>query len=183
VAISIETRREVGESYSAIRGFFRQYELTYIFADERDLIELRTNFRKAEEVYLYRTTASPQWARQLFIDYLHRANQLHHYPQWYNALTHNCTTVIFRSMADIGRLPAGTSMRNWRVILNGLGVELLYKGGNFEGSLPFPELKDSAHINAAARKADNSPDFSRLIRLGRPGFEFLTPAQQATKNS
>lgn len=177
VAVSIETRKEIGQHYSAILGFFRQYELTYIFADERDLVELRTNFRKHEEVYLYRTTASPQWARQLFVDYLHRANQLHHYPAWYNALTRNCSTVIFRAMADVGRLPAGTSLHNWRVMLNGLGVELLYRGGNLEGSLHFPELKESAHINAAARQADDSPDFSRLIRIGRPGFEFLNTGQ------
>lgn len=180
VAVSIETRKAIGQQYSAILGFFRQYELAYIFADERDLIELRTNFRKHEEVYLYRTTASPQWARQLFVDYLHRANQLHHYPEWYNALTRNCTTVIFRAMADIGRLPTGTSLHNWRILLNGLGVELLYKGGNFESSLPFPELKESAHINAVARKADNSPDFSQLIRVARPGFEFLAAAPQPT---
>ena len=182
VAVSVETRKDIGQHYAAILGFFRQYELIYIFADERDLIELRTNFRKHEEVYLYRTTASPQWARQLFIDYLHRANHLHHYPEWYNALSRNCTSVIFRAMADISRLPAGTSLHNWRIILNGLGVELLYKGGNFAGSLPFPELKESAHINATARQADNSPDFSRRIRIGRPGFEFLNTGQQHPEN-
>jgi len=173
VAVSIETRKEIGEGYSAILGFFRQYELIYVFADERDLIELRTNYRKGEEVYLFHTTASPEWARQLFLEYLERANQLRTHPKWYNALTRNCTTVIFRSMADIGRLPPGTSLHNWRVILNGRGDEMLYQGGNLEGSLPFPELKESAHINAAAREAGDSADFSRRIRLGRPGFEFV----------
>ena len=60
VTISIETRKEVGESYDTIRGFFRQYELIYIVGDERDLIRLRTNYRKnpPEDVYLYRTTDS-----------------------------------------------------------------------------------------------------------------------------
>jgi Domain of unknown function (DUF4105) len=173
VAVSIETRKEIGEGYSAILGFFRQYELIYVFADERDLIELRTNYRKNEEVYLLHTTAAPEWSRRLFLEYLERANQLRAHPKWYNALTRNCTTVIFRSMADIGRLPPGTSLHNWRVILNGRGDEMLYKGGNLEGGLPFPELKESAHINAAARDADDSPDFSRKIRIGRPGFEFL----------
>jgi hypothetical protein len=80
-------------------------------------------------------------------------------------------------MAATGRLPVGTSPRDWRVLLNGRGDEMLYNGGNFKGRLPFPELKESAHINAAARQADQSPDFSRLIRLGRPGFEFISTSE------
>ena len=56
IAFSIEARYKVGQSYSAVLGFFRQYELIFITADERDVIRLRTNYRKHEEVYLYRTT-------------------------------------------------------------------------------------------------------------------------------
>jgi Domain of unknown function (DUF4105) len=52
LAISIETRKKRGESYSALRGFFRQYELYYVVADERDLVGLRTTYR-GEQVYLY----------------------------------------------------------------------------------------------------------------------------------
>ena len=43
VAASIETRKEIGEGYSEVTGFFRQYELIYLLADERDVIRLRTN--------------------------------------------------------------------------------------------------------------------------------------------
>jgi hypothetical protein len=171
VAASIETRKENGEGYSAILGFFRQYELVYVFADERDLIKLRTNYRKDEEVYLFHTDAQPQWARELFVEYLRRANYLREHPEWYNALTRNCTTVIFGAMADMGRLPPGTTLHNWQILLNGRSDEMLYKGGNFEGNLPFPELKESAHINATAKEAGDDPDFSIRIREGRPGFE------------
>jgi hypothetical protein len=59
VVMSIETRDVIGQGYSAIRGFFHQYALTYIASDERDVIRLRTNYRKNEEVYLFRTTAAP----------------------------------------------------------------------------------------------------------------------------
>lgn len=173
VAASIETRKEVGEGYSAIKGFFRQYELIYIFADERDLIRLRANFRQHEDVYLFHTTASPEWSRQVFLEYLSSANQLHQKPEWYNALTSNCTTNIFREMALTGRLPAGSTLHDWRILLNGRADEMLYDGGNLAGNLPFVELKKDALINPAARAADNSPDFSGLIREGRPGFEFL----------
>jgi len=85
-------------------------------------------------------------------------------------------------MAATGRLPVGTTLHDWRILLNGRGDEMLYKGGNFEGGLPFPELKESAHINAAARLAGQSPEFSRLIRLGRPGFEFLLTSAKNHSN-
>jgi len=178
VATSIETRKEVGEGYSAILGFFRQYELTYIFADERDLIRLRTNFRKAEDVYLFHTTAGPEWGRKLFLEYALRANQLHQHAEWYNALTSNCTTNIFQQMALTGHLPAGSRRYDWRILLNGRGDEMLYKGGDLAGRLSFPELKEKAHINQAARAANDDPQFSHRIRAGRPGFEFLAAPPQ-----
>jgi hypothetical protein len=176
IATSIETRKEVGEGYSAVLGFFRQYELIYVLADERDLIRLRTNYRTGEDVYLFHTTAGPEWSRELFLEYVERANQLHQRPEWYNAMTSNCTTNIFRQMASIGRLPAGSTQYDWRILLNGRADEMLYKGGNLAGNLPFPELKERARINDAAHAADHDPDFSERIRMGRPGFEYLASA-------
>src|SRR5262249_21904081 len=93
VDISIETRKEKGEQYSAVQGFFRQYELIYIIADERDVLRVRTDFRN-EDVYIYRTRISPEHGREMLLDYLKTANQLAEHPQFYNALTTNCTTSI-----------------------------------------------------------------------------------------
>ena len=170
VPMSIETRDEVGQSYSAIRGFYRQYMLTYIVSDERDVVRLRTNFRHNpdEEVYLFRTTATPQLARKVFLDYLQRANELHAQPEWYNALTNNCTTNIDVSASQArGR----STVLDWRVLLNGKMDEMMYqRGGLVTGGLPLPALKAQAHINPAAHAADDSPDFSKLIRVGRVGF-------------
>ena len=70
LCFSIKTRKEIGESYSAIGGFFRQFELIYVAADERDVIRGRTNFRRGEDVYLYRTTVPPEKARERFMDYI-----------------------------------------------------------------------------------------------------------------
>ncbi len=170
VAASIETRKEVGEGYSAARGFFRQYELIYLFADERDIIRLRTNFRVDEDVYLYRTVAKPEWSRKLFVEYIRQANLLREQPEWYNALTRNCTTAIFASMARIGPLPKGTTRYDWRILLNGKSDEMLYNGGNFAGKLPFPQLKEAVHINEAAHQAGDSPDYSLLIPSRPPRF-------------
>jgi len=169
VAMSVETRKEVGESYSAIRGFFRYYELIYTISDERDVVRLRTNYRKGEEVYLYHTRATPEQARTIFLDYLGRANRMRDHPEWYNALTNNCTTNI---ASHVAKIRAGKAIRwDWRILLNGKGDEMMYERGDLAGDLPFAELKQRADINPAARAADNDPAFSQLIRQGRPGFE------------
>jgi hypothetical protein len=171
VATSIETRDRVGQDYSAIRGFFRQYELLYVLADERDLVRLRTNYRKDEDVYLFHTTAGPAWSRLLFLQYLEQANKLRDHPKWYNAATDNCTTNIFTQMAATGKLPVGSTLHDWWIVLNGRGPEILYRNGNFAGNLPFPELMKRAYINPVARTLDDAPGFSRRIRLDRPGFD------------
>ncbi|MFL6446964.1 MAG: DUF4105 domain-containing protein [Bryobacteraceae bacterium] len=168
VAISIETRHVVGQDYSSVRGFFRQYMLTYTVSDERDVIRLRTNYRKDEEVYLFRTTVKPEMARQIFVEYLQRANSLHRCPEWYNALTNNCTTNIAVSAAEAQRKRVRF---DWRVLLNGKMDEMMYERGTLvTGGLSLPALKEQAHINAAAKAANDSSEFSKLIRQGRVGF-------------
>jgi hypothetical protein len=168
VAFSIETRKEIGEEYSSIKGFFRQYELTYIAADERYVVRLRSNYRKGEDVYLYRTTTPPQRARAMLLDYVARMNSLHEKPEWYNALTSNCTTNIrIHSVhASAGKAPPW----DWRILANGLGDRMLHERGNLAGDLPFEQLKAQALINPAARAAGGSEEFSRLIRAGKEGF-------------
>ena len=168
VPISIETRSVVGQSYSAIRGFFRQYELTYIVSDERDVVRLRTNFRRDEEVYVFRTAVGAPLARKIFLAYLQRVNELHQSPEWYNAVTNNCTTNIDVSASHARGMH---TLWDWRVLLNGRMDEMMYEHGNLiTGGLSLPSLKAQAHINPAARAAGDSPDFSRLIRIGRVGF-------------
>jgi Domain of unknown function (DUF4105) len=167
LCFSIEVRREIGESYSAIGGFFRQFELIYIVADERDVLRVRTNFRRNEDVYLYRTTASPEKARERFTDYIRALNALHAQPRWYNAATTNCTTSIRTQHAAAQRSPW-----DWRILFNGKADELLFeRGALLTGGLPFSELKARSLINAVAKAADSKADFSRLIRIGLPASE------------
>ncbi len=168
VAFSIETRKQVGEEYSAFKGFFRQYELIYIIADERDVIRLRTNYRTGEEVYLYRTTATAVSARTVFLDYLRSANLLNAQPAFYNAATSNCTSNIrIHTKAAVGDKIAPW---NWRLLLNGKADAFAYAHGRLVGDVPFPAVKEQAHINDAARAADRAADFSARIRQGRIGF-------------
>jgi len=165
LCFSAETRKEVGEAYSTIKGFFRQYELTYVIADERDLIGLRTNYR-GEQVYLYRLNESAGLVRQVFLDYLQKVNRLKETPKWYNALTGNCMT-SFR----ITSVPYNPDDRiDWRLIVNGHIDEMLYERLALDTRLPFAELKKRSLINARAIGSDKAPDFSRQIRSGLPGM-------------
>ncbi len=169
VAISVETRKELGKAYSSVRGFFRYYELIYVISDERDVVRLRSNYRQHEDVYLYRTRATPQQGRVIFLDYLLRANRLRERPEWFNALTNNCSTNISHHLADSGQ--RNFSRWDWRIVLNGRADEMLYEHGDLAGDLSFHDLKSRALINPAARGADQAADFSDRIRENRPGFE------------
>jgi Domain of unknown function (DUF4105) len=166
LVFSVETRKAEGQSYSIIAGLYRQYELIYIPADERDLIRLRTNYRKGEDVFLYRTAISAEHGRALFLAYLDRLNRIHERPQFYNQLTDNCTTNI--RLANVEAQQEKAPPWNWRVLLTGKSDELLYQRGLIDRSLPFATIKERSHINKKAQAADASPDFSQLIRAGLP---------------
>jgi hypothetical protein len=163
LAISIETRKEKGEQYSALRGFFRQYELIYVVADERDVVRLRTNYR-GEDVRLYRLDAPPADAAWLLLRYLQAINELRERPQWYNALTENCTTAIHRLAASGER----RSWWSWKLFLNGYLDELAYDIGALDRSLPFPVLRARSRVNERAMAAGDDPRFSVRIREGLP---------------
>ena len=163
LCFSIEIRKKLGQTYSTIGGLYRRFELIYIVADERDVIRLRTNYRN-EDIYLYRTTVSPAQARERFLEYIHSLNALRNKPRWYNAITTNCTTSIRTQHPANERVPW-----DWRILLNGKGDELLYERHAIVTSgLPFAELKTRSLIDTRARAANDSPDFSKLIREGLP---------------
>ena len=169
ICFSIEARKEIGESYSAIGGFYRQYELIYTVADERDVIRLRTNYRRGEDVFLYRTSASGKRVRDRFMDYLNALNKLHDQARWYNAAATNCTTSI-RTQREVEDRAAW----DWRILINGKIDEMLFGRHAFAADgLDFAQLKKQALINPVAQAADEAPDFSRRIREGRAGFSAI----------
>lgn len=164
VCISIETRKEVGEEYSAVKGFFKQFELIYIVADERDLVRLRTNYRN-ENVYLYRLNVDREIIRNVFLDYFKQINRLNEQPEWYNALTQNCTTAI-RGHAQ----PYTHAKWDWRVLLNGYLDEKIYEQYKVDNDLTFEEYKERSYINRRANDTGSASDFSIRIRIGLPGY-------------
>lgn len=164
LAISIETRKEKGEVYSAVAGFFRRYELVYVAGDERDLVGLRARHR-GERVHLYRLRPHrTDLPRALLEAYLAAMNEVAAHPAWYNALVTNCTTTIRLHVIHAGgRLPL-----DWRLLLNGHLPELLYEGGALEGSGPFEALTARSRVDGRAAAADGAADFSARLREGLP---------------
>lgn len=163
LAISIETRKEVGEGYSALLGFFRQFELYYVVADERDVVGVRTNHR-GEDVHVYRLGGTPDMARKMLVDYISSINDLRPQPDWYNALTHNCTTSIWRHARHIG----GRTDWDWRILMNGTADAMLYQRGTLDTSLPFEDLRALSDITGTAQNAGDAENFSEVIRRGLP---------------
>jgi len=167
VAFSVETRKERGESYSTIAGFFKQYELYYVVADERDVIRVRTNYRQPrEDVYVYRAAVPPENARRLFLDYIRALNDLKDHPAFYNTLTTNCTTTILVHT----RVNPGAHPFNWKVLLSGYAPQYAYELGRLDTSLPFDELRRRSRVDDRAQAADQDPEFSQRIREGLPGM-------------
>src|SRR5262249_22068000 len=149
VAISIETRKSKDEEYSAIKGFFKQYELIYVVSDEHDVVRLRTNYR-GEAVSRSRLKARPERVRSVFLDYFTYINHLKEQPEWYNALTHNCTTAIRGHV-----VPHAVTRRwpSWKLLVNGYLDGRLYETGAIDRILPFADLKARSRITERANAA------------------------------
>lgn len=159
VAISVEIRKERGETYSPLKGMLRRYELMYVIGDERDVIGLRTNYRR-DPVYLYPARATPQQMRQIFVQMLARANRLAREPEFYNTLTNNCTSNIVRHVNVI----APTIPFSYRALMPAYSDSLAYDLGLIPNERPLGEVRAAYRIDARAQRHGIGPDFSRAIR-------------------
>jgi hypothetical protein len=160
LCLSVETRREEGEVYDALKGFFRQYEIMYVFADETDLVKLRTNHR-GETVYLYPLAVPIEGARAVLVEYLKAATDLRENPQWYNALTDNCTTTL---IGHSRRTATPEARFDWRWILNGHLHEVMHERGTIDNTVPLEVLRERCFINDRAKACVDDAEFSRAIR-------------------
>ncbi|MGJ7461551.1 Lnb N-terminal periplasmic domain-containing protein [Halomonas sp. MA07-2] len=166
LAFSVEVRRERNEAFSEIGGFFKQYELAIIAADERDAVRLRSNVR-GERVTLYRVLLNAADRRDLLLALVEEANRLESAPRFYHTITANCTTLVFAMMRRIiERLPM-----DHRLLLTGLLPGYVHDHGGLVEGVSLSELKRHGDITERARVAHDAADFSRCIRQGVPGWE------------
>ena len=161
VAISVEIRKEKGESYHPLKGLFNQYEITYVIGDERDLIKLRTNYRK-DLVYVYPAKTTKEKMQQLFVGMVRGATDLKDHPEFYNTLTNTCTTRIVHHVNTV--TPDRVPFLNWRILLPEGSDRLAYDLGLIDTSLSFEETRKRYFINDRAQKYALDEDFSVKIR-------------------
>ncbi len=163
LAISIEARKEIGESYSIIKGFFKDSELYYVVADERDLIGVRTNIRKnpPEHVYMYQIKAKQEDEKKVFLNYIYKLNELKDKPEFYNTLTQNCTTSIWNNtLVNYSDMPF-----NWEILASGYTAHYLYKNNLLKTyGLNFKELEKKSNLNPLVNDKQIDANYSSRIR-------------------
>jgi hypothetical protein len=166
VVFSVEIRRQKAQRFSEIGGFFKEFELSIIAADERDIIGVRTNVR-GEDDYLYHIRIPVPAMRALFLEYVRRANQLVQRPRYYDTIRVNCTTLVFHMMKGIlGKLPL-----DYRLLLSGLLPGYVYRVGGLDSRYTLAELRRFGRITERARRAEHGADFCAAIRAGIPPLE------------
>jgi hypothetical protein len=160
LGVSVEIRKEKGESFSPLKGLLRRYEVMYVAGDERDLIALRAKYR-GDQVFLYPIKTTPERRQRMFIDMMTRANDLRAHPEFYNTLTNTCTTNLVRHVNTIvpGRVPLRLA-----VLLPGYSDELAHELHLIDTDLPLDEARRKFDISAVATKYAEDPEFSTKIR-------------------
>ncbi|HYG46235.1 MAG TPA: DUF4105 domain-containing protein, partial [Bordetella sp.] len=166
LVFSVEIRRKKNERFSEIGGFFRQYELAIVAADERDILRVRTHVRR-EDGYLYRVHMAPDDMRALFVEYINQANQLTRQPRFYNTLTANCTTLVYRM---VNRIVTGLPL-DYRLLASGYLPDYLYDLGALRGADTLQEYRRRGRYTDRARNESSALAFSQRIRLGVPGID------------
>ncbi len=160
VSISVEIRKEVGESFSPWKGLLKQYEIMYVIADERDVVKLRTNYRK-DDVFLYPVLTTREHMKTLFIDMIERANALAQKPEFYNTVTNNCTTNIAHHINSI--TPERISW-DYRLLFPENSDVLAQELGLIAQGMSIEEARTKYQINAKAEQFADAEDFSNRIR-------------------
>jgi len=165
LSLSVEIRKEQGEAYSPVAGFFKAYELAILAGDERDFYGWRIFFPK-EDIQIFRTNATPDQARTLLLKLLDLANEVAAAPVFYNTLTDNCTTEVWMLTETLGH----GKPNDWRILASGYLPDFLYDLGVLDTMRPLQELRDTGHIMPRVRAALDrnlaGPAFSNAIREG-----------------
>lgn len=160
LGVSVEIRKENGETFDPFKGMARQYEIMYVVATERDLIRLRTD-QYFNGVYAYRAKASKEDVRKVFLDIANRMNQLKAQPEFYNTLTNNCTTNI---VGHLNHVWPGAIPYSYQILLPGYFDRLVYDLGLIESAGSFEQTREAARLNQRVYLFADSPDFSAKIR-------------------
>lgn len=158
VVVSAETRREAGEPWDVVRGFFNQYELIYVVGTEPDLLGRRIQISN-EDVFLYPSVLDQAASREVFMNVMGQINDLQETPRFYNTLTQNCTS----SLVQVARHKENFHWSDLSLLLNGASDKLLISRGAIEKNGTYWESKFAHYISPKGKHASRG-EFSKAIR-------------------
>lgn len=162
---SVEARLERNQAYSPFAGAARQFELIYVIGDEVDLLGLRAEHR-GDEIYVYRSIATPQQSAELLRSVLTRANSLVEQPEFYDTISNNCTTNLIWHINQVKSIAIPTTLET---MLPGHSDSFAYRLGLLATELPFEQAKRSANLSMRIRQHLGADDFSQRIRERQGG--------------
>jgi hypothetical protein len=163
ILLSIEARQEVGEPYGAIPGGLNQFELIYIFADERDALGQRA--LAGYELYCFPAEVGPLKARAFFLSLCATAENLRQRPRFYQIIRDNCTTAWLAHSDMLDPNPVGLTLDT---ILTGRIGRLMHERGLMATELDYHQAKQRFRIDARVREHSNAAEFEQRIREAPP---------------
>ncbi len=161
LSISIEIRRKKGKKFSAVKAFFRQFEMMYVIADENDVIKVRTNTIRAT-VRLFPIQTEQQRIRAVFVDMLKRADNLGKQPEFYNTVWNNCTTNIIKHVRRFSDKPI--PFWDLRYLLPENLDKIAYRLNMIDTHLSYEAAREHFDITETAQASEEAEDFSQAIR-------------------
>ncbi len=161
LSISIEIRRKKGKRFSAVKAFFRQFEMMYVIADESDVIKVRTNTIKAT-VRIFPIQTEKKRVQAVFLDMLKRADKLGKEPEFYNTIWNNCTTNIIKHTRRFSNKPI--PFWDYRYLIPEDIDKIAYKLNMIDTHLPYKEAREHFDITEIAQASEDAKDFSKAIR-------------------
>lgn len=162
--MSVEIRREMGEEYHPVGGTFRQFELYYVVADERDALALRTHVHK-DPTWVIPMNAGPEKTGEFFMDMVRRANSLHAEPQWYNSITSSCASNLATHYEVINEVSLPP---DYRILLPGFSGELLAELDLLPEGMSVEDAMATFRVDELARAQPLDENFSTAIRANFP---------------
>lgn len=163
LVVSIEARKELHEEYSLLAGSVRQFELIYVFGDERDLLTLRAVHR-GSRLYMYPITANKAFMRTLLLNLASSANVLRGQPRFYRSIRDNCTTTLVKHLDR--QLPQAIGLR-YETVFPALAGRLLHQMGKMGTELDYAQAQTFFRVDEYVRRFEGDPDFSLKIRAVR----------------
>ncbi len=154
LSVSVEARLEADESYSFWRGLLRDYELSYVWSTEKDVMT-RIAVGLDHPLYAYRLNPTTEQARVIFDHFVARTNDLAARPRFYNTLFSNCTNELFKAVNDAypGVFPENTI---WA--LTGRSARWMHELGFMtESTTPFDALTSRANVQSLVKEFASLP--------------------------